>query len=638
MLKTLTPPAHRHEAAAPNAWDAGACHALIADLTALRRAMRAHATRLAPCIDRARAEHRDSALNLAHFLALRRTDLRTLQDRLAAIGLSSLGRSESHVLANVDKVLGLLHLLVGQPWQAQQRDEPIGFHSGPRQLRRNAERLFGSAPARRDTRIMVTLPSEAATDPTLADRLVAAGMDVARINCAHDDAAAWQAMAAQVRRAAAAAGRPVRVHADLAGPKLRTGALPPGPAVLRVKPQRDAFGRTVAPVRFALRPAGTSVAPADGTPVLDVDPAWFERLRKGDTLQLTDARKSVRRFTLRHPKGGLALAEGPRKAYLVPQTLLHLVGRDEGCVDTRIGGISPSPGSIRLQRGDVLHLLPPDGDATVAAGAPRIACTLAEALAALRVGEPVWFDDGRIGGVARRRLAHGAVAIEITTARDGGETLRADKGINLPDTALDLPALTAQDHADLAAVAPWVDSVGLSFAQSAGDVRALRNALARCGVPERGIVLKVETVRGFAHLPELLFAALEGPAAGVMIARGDLAVECGYERLAEVQEEMLWACEAAHLPVVWATQVLETLAHTGLPSRAEVSDAAMGERAECVMLNKGPHIVDAMHTLDSILRRMQDHQSKKRPLLRALKAWELAPDLAPERGKARRAA
>ena len=109
-----------------------------------------------------------------------------------------------------------------------------------------------------------------------------------------------------------------------------------------------------------------------------------------------------------------------------------------------------------------------------------------------------------------------------------------------------------------------------------------------------------------------------------MIARGDLAVECGFERLAEVQEEILWVCEAAHMPVIWATQVLETLAKTGLPSRAEITDAAMGERAECVMLNKGPHILDAMRTLDDILRRMQAHQSKKRPLLRALKSWNRA--------------
>ena len=109
---------------------------------------------------------------------------------------------------------------------------------------------------------------------------------------------------------------------------------------------------------------------------------------------------------------------------------------------------------------------------------------------------------------------------------------------------------------------------------------------------------------------------------GVMIARGDLAVEVGFERLAEVQEEIMWACEAAHVPVIWATQVLDTLARTGQASRAEVTDAAMADRAECVMLNKGPNINKAIRTLDSILARMQDHQDKKRSLMRRLRSWD----------------
>ncbi|HMD68778.1 MAG TPA: pyruvate kinase, partial [Chitinivibrionales bacterium] len=103
--------------------------------------------------------------------------------------------------------------------------------------------------------------------------------------------------------------------------------------------------------------------------------------------------------------------------------------------------------------------------------------------------------------------------------------------------------------------------------------------------------------------------------------RGDLAVECGWERLAEIQEEILWICEAAHVPVVWATQVLETVAKDGVPSRAEITDAAMGQRAECVMLNKGPHILEAIRILDDIMRRMQSHQRKKRTLLRRLSFW-----------------
>jgi pyruvate kinase len=115
------------------------------------------------------------------------------------------------------------------------------------------------------------------------------------------------------------------------------------------------------------------------------------------------------------------------------------------------------------------------------------------------------------------------------------------------------------------------------------------------------------------------------PSVGVMIARGDLAVEMGYERLAEVQEEILWLAEAALVPAIWATQVLETLAKQGTPSRAEITDAAMGERAECVMLNKGPHILEAIHALDDILSRMQAHQHKKRAMLRRLHWWQDLP-------------
>ena len=149
-------------------------------------------------------------------------------------------------------------------------------------------------------------------------------------------------------------------------------------------------------------------------------------------------------------------------------------------------------------------------------------------------------------------------------------------------------------------------------------MRDLPVRLAELGGENLGIILKIETREGFDELPALLLVAMRSRAVGVMIARGDLAIECGYERLAEVQEEILWICEAAHMPVVWATQVLESLAKTGVPSRSEITDAAMGERAECVMLNKGPYIIAAVQILDDILHRMQAHHAKKRSMLRKL--------------------
>lgn len=92
--------------------------------------------------------------------------------------------------------------------------------------------------------------------------------------------------------------------------------------------------------------------------------------------------------------------------------------------------------------------------------------------------------------------------------------------------------------------------------------------------------------------------------------------------IAQIQEEILWLCEAAHIPIVWATQVLETLSKKGRPSRAEIIDATMAERAECVMLNKGPHIIETIKILDEILNSMQDYHHKKAPMLPPLKVFD----------------
>lgn len=610
----------------PGAWDRRVCNSLIEQLWEVRLAMLDYQRRLAPWIEPVDPAHEASAANLAHYLALRRLDLRGLQERLAWIGVSSLGRAETHVLANLDKVLGILHRLVDRAWSPHTQEEPVGFLRGPALLQRHAQALFGPAPPDRAVRIMVTLPSEAATDANLVNQLVRTGMDIARINCAHDNAAAWVAMVQHVRSAARSAGRPVRILMDLAGPKLRTGPLATEPGVIKLKPVRDRLGVVTQPVRLALRARGSRVPVEGASMTFEVAHAWLDRLKAGDVVKLVDSRQAKRRLTVlaRHDA---ALLECQHTLYLIDGVRLRLCRRGRARHTTTLSGVPRTQTRLRLRRGEVVRLAGAGSSrgAKAAAGRTRavlatIGCSLPAVLGQLRRGEPIWFDDGRIGGVIRRSTAAGAEVL-ITEAPDGGAFLAADKGINLPDSRLDLPALCPKDIEDLAVVAHHADLVGLSFAQSARDVHALRAHLHRFGADTLGLILKIETRRGFEQLPQLLFAAMECNAAGVMIARGDLAVECGFERLAEVQEEILWACEAAHMPVVWATQVLESLAKTGLPSRAEISDAAMGERAECVMLNKGPHIVAAVRALDDILRRMQTHQAKKRPLLRALKAW-----------------
>jgi pyruvate kinase len=615
-------------------WDPAVCLSLIDQLWAMRRAMLANAQRLAPWMQGLDDSRMPSAINLAHYLALRQVDLRPLQAQLSWLGISSLGRSETHVLANLDKALGILHMLVGRTWDSLTREEPVGSRRGPALLHRHATALLGDAPASRGVRIMVTLPSESAANPALIDALVAAGMDVARINCAHDTAAQWRAMARHVRKASRHAGRPVRILMDLGGPKLRTGPVAQEQGVVKLKPQRDALGRVIKPARLTLRPPGSLAAPATADAVLRVDAAWFDALAVGSRVELTDARGEERHLGVVERHEDCAVVESVNTVYITDQSVLRLKSKRAKPLESAVADLPIAQGFLHLQRGDSL-LLAPEGvghDAQPARHGARaqpatIACTLPEALQQARKGHRIWFDDGRIGGVVRQRR-RGCLVVEITQARLAGEKLAADKGINLPDTPMKTPALTDKDLQDLQVAVKLADLIGLSFCQSAQDVKTLQNELTRLGARQLGIVLKVETQRAFQHLPEMLLAAMAGPVAGVMIARGDLAVECGYERMAEVQEEILWACEAAHVPVIWATQVLETLAKTGLPSRAEITDAAMGERAECVMLNKGPHIIDAIGTLDDILTRMQSHQSKKRPLLRALKSWR-TPDCPP---------
>jgi pyruvate kinase len=287
--------------------------------------------------------------------------------------------------------------------------------------------------------------------------------------------------------------------------------------------------------------------------------------------------------------------------------------------------VPPREEKLLLKKGDLLLLTPEShmGRPAILDEHDRIVMpasigiTLPEVFRDVRPGEAAWFDDGKIGGIVRE-ADDDRITVEITQAGPEGTRLAVGKGVNLPDTNLRLSPLTAKDLDDLTFIARHADLIGYSFVRHAEDIHQLQDRLAALEAERLGIILKIETRHAFAELPKLLLACMRTGRFGVMIARGDLAVECGFERMAEVQEEILWICEAAHTPVIWATQVLESLAKTGQPSRAEVTDAAMSERAECVMLNKGPFIREAVKTLDDILRRMQAHQTKKRSMLRPL--------------------
>jgi pyruvate kinase len=570
------------------------------------------------------AEHESSARNLVHYWAIRQTDLRDLQSGLADFGLPSLGRSEAHVEATLLLVRSAIVAMLGGGWQPPE-SPAVQIDQGPRLLRQRTVDLLGPAPTGRMTRIMVTLPSEAAWEAGLVRGLVERGMNVARINCAHDDPEAWRAMARHVRQAAESIGKTCLIAMDLAGPKLRTGPLQPGPRSVKLRPHKNIVGEVTAPATAWLTPAEDPLgAPRPGVVSIPVPHQWLSRRRVGEVLRLRDARGASRCLLLRaaDEKHGVRTAftlEAAKTTYLTTGTLLHVDGRDD---PVQVGELPETEQSLLLRRGDILELTRDCSPAVVNnEGVARIGCTLPEIFDNARVGETVLIDDGRIGGqiveVGPERLA-----IQIDHAAKTGSKLRAGKGINVPDTRLPISALTDKDIADLATVVELADIVEMSFVRDPSDVEQLLARLEQLGADSIGIILKIETQQAFEHLPQLLLTVMRWPCCGVMIARGDLAVECGYERLAELQEEILWLCEAGHLPVVWATQVLDQLAKTGNPSRAEVSDAAMSERAECAMLNKGPYINEAVAALDNILRRMSEHHYKKSALLRSLHSWQ----------------
>lgn len=447
-------------------------------------------------------QQQQSAANLVHYLTLRREDLRQLQDALHHLGLSSLASSESHILRQAQSVLQRLGAKIPANTLS-----PMDDDAGRTLLRERAALLFGPKESPDVPHLMVTFQTELADDFEAVKGLLEAGMNVARINCAHDSSREWERMAANVRKASGLTGLPCHIYFDLAGPKIRTVLLGKG--------------------------------------------------RK---------------------KGRLELAEG------------DLFGLAE------TGAVFGKHEKI-------------------------VGCTLPGIVRDLRVGDRVLFDDG-LFEASVERVGPQIALLRMTRISAAKPRLRPEKGINFPDTTLTAHSLTDFDKSVLPFAQAHGDLVGFSFVRSSADLAELQVLMASNDGRKLPIVLKIETSEAVENLPALLLQGMAESIFGVMIARGDLAVEIGFERLSEIQEEILWLCEAAHVPVIWATQVLETLNKSGIATRSEATDAARAVQAECVMLNKGKHLLVVLSTLRDILRRSGGHHAKKRYIFRPLKIAE----------------
>lgn len=572
--------------------------------------------------------YKRSAQNLVHYLALRSFEIDKLDDDLARLGLPVLSTSESHIMRSVLDLKRLVNSLMGV--ETAISSHTVSIERSDKFLKKNTKLLFGYKSKKRSTRIMVTQPNTAAEDLEFVRILLARGMNCARINCAHDTPEVWYEMIQNIRRANKLERKNCKIAMDLGGPKLRTGPMIPGPKVVHIRPDRDDLGRVKNPAKIWI--AAPDIPPPVESEIQAFIPLGTQilrRMKRGNKLKFVDSRGKNCKIQIEIRDGNGWWGTSSDSAYLESGTEMILVKeKQSGKITHRVGELLPKEQFIILNTGDRLRLhkepslgenakYSEEGSLTELA---HISCSLPEVFQFVKEGEPIYFDDGKIEGVIEE-IRGEEIIVKITQAKDRGSKLKSDKGINLPQSDLKISGLTDKDREDIKFIAEHADAVNFSFVNTKEDVMDLYAELEKLSA-EIGVILKIETQKGFSNLPSILLAAMQSYPIGVMTARGDLAIETGWKNFPTIQQEIMRICSAAHIPNVWATQVLENLAKKGTPSRAEITDAAQAQQAECVMLNKGYYIHKAVKMLDKILRRMERFQRKSMNVIPKLEKAE----------------
>lgn len=447
-------------------------------------------------IETVNIDYKHSASNLIDYLVFRSENLQSIQESLHYYGLSSLASSESHIKSQIENVLSLLG-------DINSNANTTGFIEGTNQLIQNTKSLFGDNLKKDTPFIMVTLDANLATNYKNIISLLKNGMNIARINCAHDNENIWLKIIKNIKKASIKTNKPCKIYMDLAGPKIRTVILG----------------------KYA-------------------------------------------------KKGKMKIELGEEILYIE---------------DTEIANDNQK----------------------------IIGCTLPNIVKNIKKGKRILFDDGLIEAIVTLKKGNTAL-LKITRISCKKHYIKSEKGMNFPDTVFNISPLTEYDLKCLPFILENANMVGFSFINRSLDIEELQKKLVSLNKPLFPIIAKIETNEAVNNLPFIILQGMQKGPFGVMIARGDLAVEIGFERLSEVQEEILWICEAAHIPVIWATQVLENLNKQGLATRSEITDAARSALAECVMINKGDFTLDVLKTLIDILKRSRQHNNKQRHIFREL--------------------
>jgi pyruvate kinase len=474
--------------------------AILAELNAIYDSMLKAEADKKHLTEAAKLANHQSAVNLVDYLALRSKNIEPLQEKLHALGLSSLASSESHIKAQLGQIMQRLG-------HEAMENNGVDAETGVKILHQHIISLLGKTGKHDAPPIMVTFDTNFSKDVQLLVELLENGMRVARINCAHDDAAVWLDMVACLEQAKVQTGLPCKLYMDIAGPKIRT----------QVISKKDGHGK---------------LKVETGQEIFLVEPG------------------------MKAPKDG-----------------------------------------------------------------KYICCTLPGIIANLKEGQRVLMDDGLFEAVVQS--VHDKVAtLKLTRISAVKPVIKSEKGLNFPDTKFKVNPITEYDLQCLPFILEHADMLGFSFVNNAADLQLLQKHLDLLDHPGFPVVAKIETGLAVSNLPEILLQGLQQPQFGVMVARGDLAIEIGFERMSEIQDEILWLCEAAHVPVIWATQVLENMNKQGIATKGEITDAVHAASADCVMLNKGDHIVEVMRTLSDILRRSRKNSLKNRRIFRKLSIAE----------------
>ncbi|SFB92555.1 pyruvate kinase [Bacillus sp. OV322] len=539
-----------------------------------------------------------SKINVCAFRSFQKKMDAELENKMIEEGLSTTHNLIPHVLYSLNKMIVNLS---GEAYGVETNPAPYVHPADAN--RSKAQRrlgLFGGTESENSPSIMVTLDRSMLAKPDIFSKLLTGGMNIARINCAHDDVHVWTALIEQLKMAEENIGckDTCKIYMDLAGPKIRIGELAKEKTDLTITVDRanenSQYGYLVCKshtlshndLSFLLTAANCED---------------FTYIDENTSIRFKDTRGKNRILTVVHIVNSSCLMVKLNKTASFNEHTKLICNKEQWTLTN----FEEVPAAIVLKRDDVLRIYKSDRYLGMPARGnlpASIGISLPKALYNVRLGDNIYMDDGKISGKVIR-IEKDFIETKILTPLSEGAKVKAGKGMNLPDSFvyLNVPALTESDITTLAFIHEKADIIGLSFVHRPQDLKKLADYLESLTGRSIGIVAKIETKESIRHLTNIIFEGLDFKHFGIMIARGDLAVELGYSKLARAQQDILDLCRAAHLPVIWATGVLEKMTKKGIPARTELTDVFAGAKADCIMLNKGQYIADSVIFIKKIM-------------------------------------